>query len=107
MKHITWVTRNLVILMFLFHVVVNMTCNARTIESTQKLRVLAAKYNVTSILVFGDSGVDPGNNNNLRNTWHKGNFLPYGKDFVGSVPTGRFTNGMLVTDFIGTFITYL
>lgn len=102
MKHITWMTLNLVIIvMFLFQAVV--TCNARAMGSTQKLRVLAAKYNVTSILVFGDSSVDPGNNNNLPNTWHKGNFLPYGKDFSHSLPTGRFTNGRLCTDFIGNF----
>ncbi|KAI7730972.1 hypothetical protein M8C21_006821 [Ambrosia artemisiifolia] len=72
----------------------------------KKLRVLAAKYNVTSILVFGDSGVDPGNNNDLPDTWHKGNFLPYGKDFVHSIPTGRFTNGRLPTDFIAAALGY-
>ncbi|CAI9292772.1 unnamed protein product [Lactuca saligna] len=105
MKHITWVTLNLVIIvMFLFQAVV--TCNARAMGSTQKLRVLAAKYNVTSILVFGDSSVDPGNNNNLPNTWHKGNFLPYGKDFNHSLPTGRFTNGRLCTDFIAEALGY-
>lgn len=82
------------------------TSNARTMESkstAKKLKVLADKFNVTSIVVFGDSSVDPGNNNNLPDTWHKGNFLPYGNDFGHSIPTGRFTNGKLVTDFIGNF----
>ncbi|KAI3710204.1 hypothetical protein L2E82_39978 [Cichorium intybus] len=104
MKHITWVTLNLVIVMYLFQAVV--TCNARAMGSAQKLRVLAAKYHVTSILVFGDSSVDPGNNNNLQNTWHKGNFLPYGKDFGHSHPTGRFTNGRLSTDIIAEALGY-
>ncbi|KAK1422706.1 hypothetical protein QVD17_17992 [Tagetes erecta] len=104
MKHIIWVTLKLVMLMFLFQVVI--TCNARAIGYAQKLRVLAAEYNVTSILVFGDSGVDPGNNNDLQNTWHKGNFLPYGKDFIRSTPTGRFTNGRLATDFIAAALGY-
>lgn len=103
MKHITWLILNLVIVMFLFLFQAMVTCNARDLESAQELRILATKYNVTSIIVFGDSSVDPGNNNNLPNTWHKGNFLPYGKDFSHSLPTGRFTNGRLCTDFIGNF----
>ncbi|CAN1853947.1 GDSL esterase/lipase At5g45950 [Linum perenne] len=63
------------------------------------IKVLASKYNVTSVLVFGDSSVDPGNNNRLR-TPMKGNFPPYGKDFFHGRPTGRFSNGRLATDFI-------
>lgn len=70
-----------------------------------QVRALAAKNNVTCILVFGDSSVDPGNNNVLR-TAMKGNFLPYGKDFFGGHPTGRFSDGRLATDFIGTFVTF-
>ncbi|XP_023758266.1 GDSL esterase/lipase At5g45950 [Lactuca sativa] len=104
MKHLAWVAVNLVIVILLFEVVV--TCNARVVHSARKLRVLAAKYNVTCILVFGDSSVDPGNNNNLPNTWHKGNFLPYGKDFGHSKPTGRFTNGRLSTDMIAEALGY-
>eukprot|EP01018_Ginkgo_biloba_P039307 Gb_35590 [translate_table: standard] len=52
-----------------------------------------------ALIVFGDSTVDPGNNNNLS-TILKSNFPPYGKDFVGGKPTGRFCNGKLPTDFI-------
>ncbi|GJY59807.1 GDSL esterase/lipase-like protein [Tanacetum coccineum] len=103
MKHTTCVTL-IVMLMFLFQAAI--TCNALTVESATKLKVLADKYNVTSIVVFGDSSVDPGNNNNLPDTWHKGNFLPYGNDFVHSIPTGRFTNGKLVTDYIAGALGY-
>lgn len=72
-----------------------------------QLRRIAAKNNVTLMLVFGDSSVDPGNNNRLATTT-KGNFLPYGKNFFNGRPTGRFTDGRLATDFIGkTFFTYL
>ncbi|CAL1388447.1 unnamed protein product [Linum trigynum] len=63
------------------------------------IRQLVTKYNVTSVLVFGDSSVDPGNNNRLP-TPMKGNFPPYGKDFFQARPTGRFSNGRLATDFI-------
>ncbi|KAL8192139.1 hypothetical protein R6Q57_028001 [Mikania cordata] len=64
-----------------------------------KLRLFAAKNNMSCIYVFGDSSVDPGNNNNLV-TDQKVNFLPYGKDFYDGRPTGRFTNGRLATDLI-------
>ncbi|GJZ33627.1 hypothetical protein Tco_0579063 [Tanacetum coccineum] len=33
----------------------------------------------------------------------KSNFPPYGRDFVNHVPTGRFTNGRLVSDFIASY----
>ena len=58
------------------------------------------KQPVSAILVFGDSTVDPGNNNYIP-TAFKCNFPPYGLDFKNSIPTGRFCNGRLVTDFIG------
>ncbi|BBH04583.1 GDSL-like Lipase/Acylhydrolase family protein, partial [Prunus dulcis] len=56
-----------------------------------------------AILVFGDSTVDTGNNNYLK-TVAKGNHFPYGKDFPGKVPTGRFSNGKLVPDFIASLL---
>jgi len=64
------------------------------------VRQVASKYNVSCILVFGDSSVDSGNNNGLHTTM-KSNFPPYGKDFFDSRPTGRFSNGRLATDFVG------
>ncbi|XP_058095729.1 GDSL esterase/lipase At5g45950-like isoform X2 [Magnolia sinica] len=65
----------------------------------RNIRQLAALNNITCILVFGDSTVDPGNNNHLS-TRVKGNYPPYGKDFFHGIPTGRFSNGRLPTDFI-------
>ncbi|KAL6598079.1 hypothetical protein ACP70R_046500 [Stipagrostis hirtigluma subsp. patula] len=59
----------------------------------------ASAGKVSAIIVFGDSTVDPGNNNYLP-TVIKSNFPPYGRDFDGGVATGRFSNGRLVTDFI-------
>ncbi|XP_065877217.1 GDSL esterase/lipase At5g45950 isoform X2 [Euphorbia lathyris] len=70
-----------------------------------KVKQVVARYNITCVLVFGDSSVDPGNNNRLPTTM-KGNFLPYGKDFFHGRPTGRFTNGRLSTDFIAEAIGY-
>ncbi|XP_078438441.1 GDSL esterase/lipase At4g26790-like [Wolffia australiana] len=54
---------------------------------------------VPAIILFGDSTVDPGNNNAIP-TLLKSNFDPYGRDFYGGKPTGRFCNGRLATDFI-------
>ncbi|KAI3959978.1 hypothetical protein MKW92_001141 [Papaver armeniacum] len=55
------------------------------------------------LIVFGDSTVDAGNNNQIP-TLANGNFLPYGKDFEGGKPTGRFCNGRLVTDFLSQML---
>ncbi|KAF3446808.1 hypothetical protein FNV43_RR11988 [Rhamnella rubrinervis] len=54
---------------------------------------------IPAVIVFGDSIMDTGNNNNLK-TLVKCNFPPYGQDFKGQKPTGRFGNGMVPSDFI-------
>ncbi|KAI5386759.1 hypothetical protein KIW84_073057 [Lathyrus oleraceus] len=63
----------------------------------------ASKSKVSAIYVFGDSTVDPGNNNYV-NTPFKSDFPPYGRDFPNQSPTGRFTNGKLGTDFIASYL---
>ncbi|XP_021275225.1 GDSL esterase/lipase At2g42990-like isoform X1 [Herrania umbratica] len=66
-----------------------------------QILVLASKSEakVSAIIVFGDSSVDSGNNNYIP-TIAKSNFEPYGRDFPGGRPTGRFCNGRLPPDFI-------
>lgn len=49
---------------------------------------------------IGDSIVDTGN----IKTSLRSNFPPYGKDFEGGIPTGRFSNGKVPSDFIGIYI---
>ncbi|KAM0938712.1 putative triacylglycerol lipase [Dioscorea sansibarensis] len=56
---------------------------------------------VPAIIVFGDSIVDPGNNN-VIDTLVKCDFPPYGIDFVDQIPTGRFCNGRIPSDFIAS-----
>ncbi|CAK9177052.1 unnamed protein product [Ilex paraguariensis] len=58
---------------------------------------------ISAVFIFGDSTVDPGNNNYIG-TPFKSNFPPYGRDFVNHTPTGRFCNGRLVTDFIASYV---
>ncbi|KAG5243272.1 GDSL esterase/lipase [Salix suchowensis] len=60
---------------------------------------------VPALIIFGDSVVDVGNNNNLT-TLIKANFLPYGRDFVNHRPTGRFCNGKLATDFTAEYLGF-
>uniref|UniRef100_A0A0A0KJF5 GDSL esterase/lipase EXL3 n=2 Tax=Cucumis sativus TaxID=3659 RepID=A0A0A0KJF5_CUCSA len=62
-------------------------------------KFLPENEEVSAIIVFGDSIVDPGNNNYLK-TLVKCNFPPYGRDFNGGIPTGRFSNGKIPTDFV-------
>ncbi|KAH7546785.1 hypothetical protein FEM48_Zijuj01G0238100 [Ziziphus jujuba var. spinosa] len=63
------------------------------------LQILKIHAKVPAIIVFGDSSVDAGNNNQIS-TILKSNFQPYGRDFNGGQPTGRFSNGRIPTDFI-------
>ncbi|GMI75727.1 hypothetical protein like AT2G30310 [Hibiscus trionum] len=56
-----------------------------------------------AIIVFGDSTVDTGNNNYVK-TLFKANMPPYGENFPGHVPTGRFSDGKLVPDFVASFL---
>jgi len=58
---------------------------------------------IPAIFVFGDSIVDPGNTNN-RLTEARANFPPYGQDFPGGVATGRFSNGLVPGDLLGTCV---
>jgi hypothetical protein len=55
-----------------------------------------------ALIVFGDSIVDPGNNNALT-TLIRCNFPPYGQDFPGHNATGRFSNGRVPSDILGTY----
>lgn len=58
-----------------------------------------SSYNVPAIFTFGDSIVDAGNNHFNKNCTVQADFPPYGSKFFHH-PTGRFTNGRTVVDFI-------
>ncbi|KAG6385042.1 hypothetical protein SASPL_153866 [Salvia splendens] len=61
----------------------------------------ATKY--TAMYVFGDSLTDAGNNKHFIDSIAKADFLPYGIDFSEG-PTGRFSNGKIVVDFIAEMV---
>ncbi|XP_006655396.3 GDSL esterase/lipase At2g40250-like [Oryza brachyantha] len=56
-------------------------------------------HDVPAVFAFGDSTLDPGNNNRLT-TLVRADHAPYGRDFPGGEATGRFTDGKLITDYI-------
>ncbi|CAH9067966.1 unnamed protein product [Cuscuta epithymum] len=58
---------------------------------------------VPALIGFGDSIIDQGMNNYIP-TVVKCNFQPYGEDFMGGKPTGRFTNGKTPTDIIAEML---
>ncbi|CAN8254659.1 unnamed protein product [Cochlearia groenlandica] len=60
---------------------------------------------VPALIIFGDSIVDVGNNNNLLSVV-KSNFPPYGRDFNNQTPTGRFCNGKLAVDFSAEYLGF-
>ncbi|XP_078437667.1 GDSL esterase/lipase At3g14820-like [Wolffia australiana] len=64
---------------------------------------LICERRAPALIVFGDSIVDTGNNN-LLPTFIKSNFPPYGQDFVGREPTGRFSNGKIPSDFLASLL---
>ncbi|KAL1343964.1 hypothetical protein HN51_017880 [Arachis hypogaea] len=68
-------------------------------QTTSALVKLPPNVTVPAVIAFGDSIVDPGNNNDIK-TLVKCNFPPYGKDFQGGNPTGRFCNGKIPTDLL-------
>ncbi|KAG8382826.1 hypothetical protein BUALT_Bualt05G0118700 [Buddleja alternifolia] len=63
----------------------------------------SSNYNVPAIFIFGDSIFDAGNNHYNINCTAQADFPPYGSNFFHH-PTGRFTNGRTVADFIAQFI---
>ncbi|BAT77672.1 hypothetical protein LR48_Vigan09g033500 [Vigna angularis] len=66
---------------------------------TKGLVNLPPNISIPAVIGFGDSIIDPGNNNKVK-TLVKCNFPPYGKDFDGGIPTGRFCNGKIPSDLI-------
>ncbi|KAI3463199.1 hypothetical protein Pfo_019862 [Paulownia fortunei] len=53
-----------------------------------------------ALFIFGDSFFDPGNNNYINTTTlDRANFWPYGETYFKN-PTGRFSDGRLISDFI-------
>ncbi|KAL5995771.1 hypothetical protein ACLOJK_025841 [Asimina triloba] len=56
----------------------------------------------SALFIFGDSTVDPGNNNYIQTTpEYRADCKPYGQNGFFEKPTGRFSDGRTIADFIG------
>lgn len=66
---------------------------------TSPLALVKASPSVPAIFTFGDSIFDAGTNHFNKNCTAQADFSPYGSSFFHR-PTGRFTNGRTVNDFI-------
>ncbi|GAB2282863.1 hypothetical protein Dimus_017398 [Dionaea muscipula] len=67
--------------------------------SLHQLSAYNLSRRVPAVFAFGDSIADTGNTNYLT-TIAKCNFPPYGRDFPGGKPTGRYSNGKVPTDLV-------
>ncbi|KAL5715857.1 hypothetical protein ACHQM5_017621 [Ranunculus cassubicifolius] len=90
-----------VVFTLLFFLSVLFSCYTVHAQSSRKLKNRG--HSISAILVFGDSTVDPGNNDYIK-TAFRTNFPPYGRDLPNHIPTGRCTNGKLVTDFTASYL---
>ncbi|KAE9592650.1 hypothetical protein Lal_00028876 [Lupinus albus] len=82
-------------IIFMLHFILLLTLCYKT----KALIKLPPNVTYPAVIAFGDSIVDTGNNNNIK-TLVKSNFPPYGKDFEGGVPTGRFCDGKVPSDLL-------
>ena len=56
----------------------------------------------SAFFIFGDSTVDPGNNNYINTLpEYQADYKPYGQNGYFQEPTGRFSDGRVIVDFIG------
>lgn len=65
------------------------------------LNVAADHAALPAVFVLGDSTADVGTNSLLPSSDIRADFPFNGIDFPSSVPTGRFSNGFNIADFLG------
>ena len=76
---------------------------------TLALSISCKAYGTTSspFFIFGDSSVDPGNNNHINTIpEYQANYKPYGQNGFFEGPTGRFSDGRVIVDFIGNHLWF-
>lgn len=86
-------------LVFFLHVVVLVFPSSRCFGLSKSKH--SKKHHEVAFFIFGDSYLDAGNNNYINtSTLDQANFRPYGETYF-KFPTGRFSDGRLMSDFIG------
>lgn len=71
------------------------------------LLFISTEAAATGLFIFGDSTVDAGNNNYIETIpENRANYEPYAQNGFFQEPTGRFSDGRIIVDFIGEVIHY-
>ncbi|KAK4427439.1 GDSL esterase/lipase 5 [Sesamum alatum] len=83
---------------------ISVPLNSQTVSKKCSLAILIQfrrrRQPQPALFIFGDSLFDPGNNNYINtSTLDRADFSPYGRTFFHR-PTGRFSDGRLISDFI-------
>lgn len=72
------------------------------LSSTWDDGVAALPQKHTAFFIFGDSSVDAGNNNFIETIpENKADCHPYGRNGLFEGPTGRFSDGRILVDYLG------
>lgn len=84
-------------------VVLALCCITLLLQIPRPAAAPAAPSRFPAMFAFGDSTVDPGNNNHIA-TLVRADHLPYGRDLPDHDASGRFSNGKLATDYISSAV---
>ena len=99
--------RLLVLMMIMMVLLANEVGTTKTIAKAMDVTSKVPEF--PALFVFGDSLLDPGNgvqqeaSTSSRLPFHfTANHLPYGRDLPSHLPSGRFSNGLVLSDILGT-----
>ncbi|TXG61708.1 hypothetical protein EZV62_013071 [Acer yangbiense] len=84
----------------------NIICVTLLLLTSVEASVLEEKSSTSTsaFFIFGDSSVDPGNNNYINTIpENQANYKPYGQNGFFQRPTGRFSDGRVIVDFIAEY----
>nr|GMC51942.1 GDSL esterase/lipase 5 [Ipomoea batatas] len=88
---------------FIYFLIPFLSFSLPSAANAGECRTAAAGERRPALFIFGDSFMDSGNNNYINTTTlDQANFGPYGETFFDA-PTGRFSDGRLISDFIAEY----
>ena len=90
----------------LIFVIILVSLNSINIKASSA--AAAAKSTSTyALFIFGDSTVDAGNNNYIDTiSDNRADLKPYGRNGFFQEPTGRFSDGRIIVDYIGNICRF-
>ncbi|XP_057430364.1 GDSL esterase/lipase 5-like [Lotus japonicus] len=90
---------NFVVSITLFQIIASFS-----LSTSQSLINEISTTTTKALFIFGDSTVDPGNNNYIDTVpENKADYKPYGQNGFFEKPTGRFSDGRVIVDFIAEY----